>query len=324
MEFNDKRPSAKVFIKAGKTGKYNMEHPLQRKEGQWNNLQQSLLIDSMLRNYPLDPIRVEEKEDKIRYVFDGVQRSTTIRDFLSDKYKLNKNLKTVKIDGAEYEIAGKKFSELDEHVQDKITDYPIIIYIFSDCTSEDIREMFRRQNGGKPLSNTQKRKTLENDKVSEIIFDLANHPLFDKILTAAQVKKDLANDIVRQTLMLINSTEEHEFKSFRAKDIDTFVEWYNDNINNTDVDMLKTALSQLDESFEELTIKSTSLPMMLYAAYECVKNQKNFNQFINIVQAFVDTYGTNTEYVQYCTSGTTSAQAVQRRFNYWKNLCKDL
>lgn len=178
MEFNRKTQTVKSFARDMKNGKYNMFHKLQRKEGQWKNYEQSLLIDSMLRNYPVDPIRSEEKEDKIRYVFDGVQRSTTIRDFLNDGFKLSKKLKQVSIENTVYEIAGKKFSQLDEVVQDKITDYEIVHYIFSDCTDEDIREMFRRQNGGKPLSNTQKRKSLESDEVSAIIFDVANHPFF--------------------------------------------------------------------------------------------------------------------------------------------------
>nr|WP_297932411.1 DUF262 domain-containing protein [uncultured Lachnoclostridium sp.] len=324
MEFNRKTQVVKSFVRDMKNEKYNMFHKLQRKEGQWSTYEKSLLIDSMLRNYPVDPIRSEEKEDKIKYVFDGVQRSTSIRDFLADKYKLSSKLKPVEIDGAVYEIAGKKFSQLDPVVQDKITDYEVVHYIFSDCTDEDIREMFKRQNGGKPLSNTQKRKAIENDRVNNIIFDLANHPFFDKVLSPAQLKKDVANDIVRQTLMLINTTDEHDFTSFRAKDIDAFVTWYNSNNDDTDVDILKSAMSFLDEKFEKLNIKSTSIPMMLYSAYECVKNQKDFDKFAEIVQIFIDNYGTDTEYVQYCTSGTTSAQAVQGRFNYWKNLCKDL
>ena len=324
MEFNRKTQTVKSFARDMKNGKYNMFHKLQRKEGQWKNYEQSLLIDSMIRNYPVDPIRSEEKEDKIRYVFDGVQRSTTIRNFLTDGFKLSKKLKQVSIENTVYDIAGKKFSQLDEVVQDKITDYEIVHYIFSDCTDEDIREMFRRQNGGKPLSNTQKRKSLESDEVSAIIFDVANHPFFAKVLSPTQLKKDVANDVVRQTLMLINTTDDNDFTSFRAKDIDIFVEWYNEHVDEKDIIILKSALSFLDEKFEEkLNLKSTSLPM-LYAAYTCVKNEKDFDKFTNIVQTFVDSYGNDIDYVQYCTSGTSSAQSVQGRFNYWKNLCKGL
>ena len=63
MEFNRKTQTVKSFARDMKNKKYNMFHKLQRKEGQWKNYEQSLLIDSMLRNYPVDPIRSEEKED---------------------------------------------------------------------------------------------------------------------------------------------------------------------------------------------------------------------------------------------------------------------
>ncbi len=49
----------------------------------------------------------------------------------------------------------KKYAQLDEAVQDKLNDYEMTIYVFTDCTGEDIREMFTRQNNGKPLNNTQ-------------------------------------------------------------------------------------------------------------------------------------------------------------------------
>lgn len=323
MEFNDKKVLTASFVRDIKKGKYNMKHDLQRKEGQWKNYDQSLLIDSILRNYPVDPIRVEEKEDKIKYVFDGVQRSTTLRDFLADEFSLSNKLKPVIIDGVTYEIADKKYSQLDEEVKTKIDNYGVIVYIFSDCTDEDIKEMFRRQNNGKPLSNTQKRKVYESEAVSNVINELTTHPLFEKILTKSQIKKDVENDMVRQTLMLINSIEEHDFTSFRAKDIDNFVIWYDQNINENDLTLLKSAFEFLNDGIEELNIKATSIPMMLWAAYEVVKQGKSFDLFINAVVDFAENYGSNIDYIALC-SGTTSHASVQGRFDYWKNIVENL
>lgn len=323
MERNDKKILTTSFVKDMEKGKYNTHHPLQRREGQWKLYDKSLLIDSVLRNYPIDPIRVQEKEDKIKYIFDGVQRSTTFRDFLSDEFALSKKLDPVIIEGETYIIAGKKYSQLDEEVKDKIDNNAIIVYIFSDCTDEDIKEMFRRQNNGKPLSNTQKRKVFESKNVSEIIYELATHPLFDKILTEAQIKKDAANDMVRQTLMLINSTEEHDFTSFRAKDIDAFVIWYDQNINENDLNILKSALEFLNDGIEELSIKTTSIPMMLWAAYEVIKEGKDFDLFIAKVVNFTVNYTDNLDYIALC-SGTTSHTSVHGRFDYWKNIVASL
>lgn len=97
----------------------------------------------------------------------------------------------------------------------------------------------------------QARKSLESDEVSAIIFDVANHPFFAKVLSPTQLKKDVSNDIVRQTLMLINTTDDNDFTSFRAKDIDSFVEWYNEHVDEKDIILLKSALAFLDEKFEK-------------------------------------------------------------------------
>lgn len=321
MEFNNKKQLVKTFAKDMSKGKYSTKHKCQRKEDQWSKEQKSLLIDSMLRNYPLDPIRVELKEDEKKYIFDGVQRATTVCRFIEDGYKLSKTLKPVVIDGEQYEIAGKKYSELDEAVKDKISDYELIIYIFSGCTDEDIREMFRRQNNGKPLSNTQKRTAIESDTVSEIIFSLADHQFFEKIMSSAQIRKDVNRDMIRETLMLINTNEYQDFTSFRTKDINDFIAWYDQNIIQADVDLLREALDKLDESIEELKIKPTSIPMMLYAAYQCVKENKDFATFALMVSDFSNNYDSNEKYAAiFAGGGTASSESVNKRFQYWKNL----
>ncbi len=321
MEFNNKKQLVKTFAKDMGKGRYSTKHKCQRKEDQWSKEQKSLLIDSMLRNYPLDPIRAELKDDEKKYIFDGVQRATTICKFLNDEYKLSKDLKPVVIDGEKYEIAGKKYSELDESVKDKISDYELIVYIFSGCTDEDIREMFRRQNNGKPLSNTQKRTAIESDTVSEIIFSLADHPFFEKIMSHAQLRKDVNRDMIRETLMLINTNKYQDFTSFKTKDIDEFISWYDEHINNKDVDTLRGALDKLDESIDELKIKPTSIPMMLYAAYQCIKENKDFTAFALAVADFSNNYDSNEEYAAiFAGGGTASSESVNKRFEYWKNL----
>lgn len=321
MEFNNKKQLVKTFAKDMGKGRYSTKHKCQRKEDQWSKEQKSLLIDSMLRNYPLDPIRVELKEDEKKYIFDGVQRATTVCRFIEDGYKLSKTLKPVVIDGEQYEIAGKKYSELDEAVKDKISDYELIIYIFSGCTDEDIREMFRRQNNGKPLSNTQKRTAIESDTVSEIIFSLADHQFFEKIMSPAQIRKDVNRDMIRETLMLINTNEYQDFTSFRTKDINDFIAWYDQNIIQADVDLLRGALDKLDESIEELKIKPTSIPMMLYAAYQCVKENKDFATFALMVSDFSNNYDSNEKYAAiFAGGGTASSESVNKRFQYWKSL----
>ena len=324
MDYVVKHQSAKNFTKDINKGKYSMKHKFQRQENQWNNRQKSLLIDSMLRPYPIDPVRCEVETDDVRRIFDGVQRATTVRDFFKeDGFRLAKDLKPVTIDGEVYEIAGKKYVQLDEAVQDKLNDYEMTIYVFTDCTGEDIREMFTRQNNGKPLNNTQKRTAIESEKVSDVIFSLADHEFFEKVLSAAQYKKDVQRDLIRETLMLINTDEENDFTSFRAKDIDSFVVWYDENINATDISTLTDVLDALNTG-DTIKVKSTSIPMILYGGYKCLKDSKDFRKFSAAVDEFIGNYDVNEEYKQLVQSGTTSSAGVKARLQYWNNVVENL
>ena len=318
MDYVVKHQSAKNFTKDINKVKYSMKHKFQRQENQWSNRQKSLLIDSMLRPYPIDPVRCEVGSDDVRRIFDGVQRATTVRDFFKeDGFRLAKDLKPVTIDGEVYEIAGKKYTQLDEAVQDKLNDYEMTIYVFTDCTEADIREMFTRQNNGKPLNNTQKRTAIESEKVSDIIFNLADHEFFEKVLTDAQYKKDVQRDLVRETLMLVNTDEENDFTSFRAKDIDSFVVWYAENINAADISTLTDVLDTLNTG-DTIKVKSTSIPMILYAGYKCLKDSKDFRKFSAAVDEFIENYDSNEAYKQLVQSGTTASAGVKARLQYWK------
>ena len=324
MDYVVKHQSAKNFTKDINKGKYSMKHKFQRQENQWGNRQKSLLIDSMLRPYPIDPIRCEVGSDDVRRIFDGVQRATTVRDFFKeDGFRLAKDLKPVTIDGEVYEIAGKKYTQLDEAVQDKLNDYEMTIYVFTDCTEADIREMFTRQNNGKPLNNTQKRTAIESEKVSDIIFNLADHEFFEKVLTDAQYKKDVQRDLVRETLMLVNTDEENDFTSFRAKDNDSFVVWYAENINAADISTLTDVLDTLNTG-DTIKVKSTSIPMILYAGYKCLKDSKDFRKFSAAVDEFIENYDSNEAYKQLVQSGTTASAGVKARLQYWNKVVDNL
>lgn len=322
MDFTCKTRAVSSFAKDVSKQKYNMHHKLQRQEGQWSSLQRGELIDSLLRSYPIDPIRCEVKDDGINYVFDGVQRSTNICNFLADEYKLPRSLKSVAFDGIEYQIAGKKFSQLDEAVQDKIKSAEIQVYMFTGCTDEDIREMYRRQNNGKSLSNTQKRTAIESDELSEIVFSLADHPFFTKVLGKNKLKKDVQRDCVREVLMLTETNTENDFTSFTPKDIDKFVIWYADNINYDKIVLVKQSLDKLDAAFDELKINTLSIPMIIFSGYRVLKDQKSFTKLVAVINNFIEGYDSNEEYKQFCGGSTTSSAMVHGRLDYWRKIIR--
>lgn len=328
MDFTCKTRALSSLVKDMQKDKFSFDSPLQRQEDQWNRLQKSELIDSILRSYPLDPIRAIKTESGILDVIDGKQRATTIRQYISGEFTLSKNLENVTIDETEYEIAGKRFEKLDEPVQDKIKSYEIQIYTFTDCTDKDVREMFRRQNNGVPLKSLQKRAIKETPELTNIIFDLKSYPVFDKVMSPALKRKDADKETIRQVLMLSETGKDYDFGSFLTKDVENFIVMYNDNINYDKIELIKQALDRLNETFEEYEkyyIKPTTLPFVIYGAYRVIKDNKPFEKYSEWVLSFLDNYATNEEYLQYCNGGgTASSDKVHGRLDYFRNVVKEM
>ena len=182
MDYTCRTKTLQALVKAMDKGTILLSHKLQRPEGQWNRKQKTDLIDSLLRKYPINP-SYAIKEVGISSVIDGVQRLSCVRDFISDKFALSKDMEPVMINDEEKSLAGLKFSKLDDDTKDAILSSELQVYELTDCTEKDVREMFRRQNAGKPLNGKQLRVIHESDEFSEIVYSLATHPFMDKLMT---------------------------------------------------------------------------------------------------------------------------------------------
>ena len=305
--------------------KYDFNHPLQRQSGQWNKLSMSKLIDSAIRLYPIYPALVVDNGDDTYGVIDGKQRLTIFTSYANNEFALHKSLSPVDIDGAEYEIAGKKFDKLDEEVKERFKAREFQLYIMTNATENDIREIFARINSSKGLTNTQKRTVVENEELAKVVFELKSHPVFTKITTPTQRKKDEDKDIVRQVLMLSEMSNEYDFGSFRNEDINKFIERYNGNINYGKVETIKEALTALDTAFETISVNKVTVPILLYGYYRIVKDKKGMQKWNDWVKNFIETYDTNEEYKQYCNgSGTASAEMVKGRLQYFRDAIREL
>lgn len=310
-------------------GNISFSHKLQRPIGQWNTKMKSLLIHSLLSGFPVNPIYVIESNN-VLYTLDGSQRTSTCIDYLNDKFSLSKDtpniLLTIKENGEsvlkEYAIAGKKFNKLDADVKASLLACSLEFCTLSDYTDNEVKEMFRRQNNGKPLNGKLLRIVNESDTFSDTVHSLSTHPFMKKLVTPTQCKNGTDRDLVIQTLMLMETNQEQDFTSFRTKDIDAFVAGHSDSISENKVDVLKTAMDKFNEAFADVdTVKIpvTSIPMILFSGYRIVKDKKSFSKLVELVNEFLVGYDTNEEYKQYVQSGTSGQENVRGRLDWWRN-----
>lgn len=320
MDSTCRTKTLQALSKAIEKGNILLSHKLQRPEGQWNRKQKTDLIDSLLRKYPINPTYAIKENGKLS-VIDGVQRLSTVRDFLSDGFALSKDMEPVIVNEEEKLLGGLKFSKLDEDTKDAIINSELQVYELVDCTEKDVREMFRRQNAGKPLNGKQLRIVHESDVFSDAIYSLATHPFMEKLMTKAQRKNGTDRDIIIQTFMLIETNQDNDFTSFRTRDIDAFV-IDNSEDTLTKVEMMKEVLDKFNDAYAEIKIPVTSIPMVLYSGYRITKDKKSFSKLVTIINEFLNGYDENEEYKVYVQSGTSSSENVRGRFDYWRNLIR--
>lgn len=290
----------------------------------------SLLIHSLLSGFPVNTIYTVD-ENGIIYTLDGSQRTSTCIDYVNNAFALSKDTPSITIITNEngekvsktYDIAGKKFNKLDEEVQSTLLACSLEFCMLSDYTDDEVKEMFRRQNTSKPLNGKLLRIIHESDEFSDAVYSLANHPFMNKLVTPTQRKNGTDRDLIIQTLMLIMTSNENDFTSFRTKDIDNFVMNYADE-SISKIDTLKEAMDKFDDAFDEIKIPITSQPMILYSGFRVIKDKKSFDSLVDTIKEFLNGYDENEEYKQFIQSGTSSTSSVRSRFDYWRNIIKEL
>src|ERR1035437_7941873 len=132
----------------------------------WKPDQQKLLVDSVMRGYPLprfyfsvdqvvDPLG---NQASVFEVIDGQQRIVSFKDFLEDKWPLLDPAKTLNkfpraIAAAPCAWAGKRFSELTLDAQQQLTDLQLPVVVIDAFDSPDeLRDLFIRLQAGTALT----------------------------------------------------------------------------------------------------------------------------------------------------------------------------
>ena len=83
-------------------------------------------------------------------------------------------------------------------------------------------------------------------------------------------------------------------------------------------------MDKLDDSFEELKLPITSIPMILYSTYRITKDKKSFLELVEKIIDFKNGYYTNEEYKQFVQNGTGNKENVRGRFNYWRDIVREI
>lgn len=309
----------------------SFDHPIQRQSAQWSNLQQSLLIHSILANFPVPAIYVqksdaEEADDKgktlYKYsVLDGKQRMTTIFSFINGEYALNEETPDAEIEGENYSLAGKTFGELDVDVQQELLRFKFQMFAFEDCTDDMIEEIFFRLNNSTPLTKPQKSKPLMGVENAKFIDSILTGSFFSEKCNFSKLQLRKSDDMctLLQSMMLLDHKYQgYEYASISADEVMKYSAIIKGNYSEEQKELLVGIIDYLDNVFDakEKMLRKINIPMAILMADLAMKEgicESDFHDW------FLYFFVSNKEYSQYCSSGSVKKEKVLGRLTIMEN-----
>lgn len=319
METTQSVRTAKSVVNRIRKGTIRFDSYFQRQTNQWSKLQKALLIDSAIRGIPIPGVYLEKQVDAdgnaTCYIIDGCQRLSTIAEFMDGDFKLPRSLPDV--DGMK--LAGCGYKTLPETLKSALDDCSIILCIIEAATDEEVVELFRRLNNGKPLTAAQQNKAVMGERLARMVADLAGKPVFEKILSPTQLKRDEAQMIVVQSLMLLAG----EVSNMRNKQIQAFIEEYAQSINEEDLQLLSELLDSLDTILPEgrnLNLKKLSVPAILKALSEFYRDEGRIEAFRENLLLFLGNPSAYPDYVRHVSVHTSDKEHIYGRVEFFESL----
>lgn len=286
-------------------------HPLQRSSEQWDSKTKGNLISDILQGNPIPEIVLAEQVVNgiaIIWNIDGKQRCTTVQNFKYDGFKISKNVTRGIIvyqeilkdengnqildengfpiaERKEFDIRGKKFSELPEILQEKFLDYEFKYIQYLQCSSEDIAYHIARYNNGRPMNSSQKGITRIGEQFATMIKNIGAMPFF----------KEKGNYSVRESRngaidrVVVESVMTSEFLNDWKKKQEDMCEYLKENATEEMFENFEELVERLtkvgtDEVFEMFNSKNSFLYFGLFARF--VKDNDNDNEFVEFMAEF--------------------------------------
>lgn len=289
----------KTLMKYHEGGTLDLGNPVQRAAGQWNNLQQSLLIHSMLADFIIPNLyfsKVQKEGGTVLSVLDGLQRLDTVFHFCQDGFILHPKTPDVILDGVAYKIALKKFSELAEDVKSAILGYRFTSYQLEDCTDEEIEETFARLNSGTPLSKIQQARPVLGVSLAAFFNRLAAHDFFQKSLnlTIAQLRREDDFLILLTAAMLLEDLHYGDFKikvTASAAECVRFAGEVRDDYAQEKMELLEGVVGYLDGAFgsrEYKFLRKNNAPVVMYVAVDAMGHGVSAEDYGRCVEGFFE------------------------------------
>lgn len=287
------------------------DHPLQRESEQWSPAMKGNLVSDILQGNELHPLIFAEQIINgvpIIWDLDGKQRCTNAYSFAKNGFKVSKNIRRWMIkyqtvqrdkDGRhildengfptavirEFDIRGKRFSDLPEELQDRFLDYSFNYDQYLNCSEEDIGYHIERYNDGKPMTASQKGVTKLGTQYAEIVKSISNMPFFKDMggYKVSEFKNGTIHRVVIESVMAAYFLEDWK------KEQDYLCKYLKDHADISDFENFEELVGRLERVVTEevadlFNAKDSFLWFGLFARF--VKTGEEDKRFVAFLAEF--------------------------------------
>ena len=227
------------YLRQLEKGKITIQPDFQRNQV-WNNIQKSKFIESIILNFPLPPIYLNETKESTYIVIDGLQRSTALQQFYKGIYALT---------GIEAlpKYNGYRFKDLPEILQSKFENKKLTVFILKPSTPMVvIYDLFNRINtGGTQLNRQEVRNCIFIGKSTQLLKELSEQYYFKEAIDWG-VKDTRMKD--RELVLRYIAFRWFDFQNEYSGDMSDYVETAMKKINKMD----ESQISQMKVDFEKV------------------------------------------------------------------------
>ncbi|MBD2343751.1 DUF262 domain-containing protein [Anabaena subtropica] len=299
----------------------------QRQANIWNSGAKSRLIESILIRIPLPAFYIDATNDDKWVVVDGLQRLSTLKEFVTDKKWILSELEYLT------NLVGKTYDQLEPRYQRRILETQPTVYLIEKGTPTEVKyNIFKRINtGGVRLSNQELRHALNPGKANKFLRKLADCPEFKQVIDLSESKRKRMDD--REFILGYLAFMLTSYKDYKENTRDLFLSEALTKINNlTDEELTKieqtfkkamlAAFDILGENaFRKISQKNNrKFPVNkslfeTWSVYLSQLNNEDINQLEKSKQKLIDTFINEIDNNKdFLSSISQAAKKVECRF----------
>lgn len=300
--------------------------PFQRHSGMWSPILKSNLVWSMLADSYIPPIvllkdkRGEDSKGKDIFGYQVLEEQqrliTTLFPFLNDEWTLHGSVEPVEVDGFTYDIAGRKFSELEEELQDIIKNYRFTVQAIENYTMEEAEKLYFNINSGVALSAMQKGKAKLGTELIEFLNTLLAGSFFTQGINITEkqaLKEDDLLMLMQGMALLDMKNTGRDFKTISASAMLGYAESIRGSYSEDAQQTLMEIVDYLDKAFptKNKFLRKNNTPIVIVMASIALEQNVEAEAF----RAFVNDFANSLypDYEEASGSGNVKITNVKQR-----------